>query len=290
MKRLWMAASCLMIANASEAKAQPAFVTALSRPTNRMVLHGKDVPWVKVYEWEEGGKRFNAWPGDTMKVPPYAAQMRLQLFTFPTGALRHLMFVAGDKTPVHINMQDIAIYSQSGSQTETVNDISDIGSAGDASYHPVGVKHSSVTHTDAERDEFAFRPQAGGGDRAVFAKQVATPLRPFATLLKSGRVTVVSGAEAAMASAPSRYRARIFEFPNYTLHHVYYPVGYVLPLHENMAEQLVYVVKGHLSVTIGAIKDEVYSGDMHRMVAGADFAVAAKAPTELLMINATRTP
>ncbi len=290
MSKLLPMVSIFALLGLSVAQAQPAFVKALGVPTTRSVLHGRDVPWVQVYEWEADGVRHNAWPGDGIVPPAGAAKMQLQLFTFPTGQLRHLRFVKGDTTPTHVNLSDIMIYSVSGVQTETVNGISDTGAPGDVSMHPYGVRHFSVAHTDAERDEFAFKPRPGAGDQAVFLHQRALPLQLLGTQMHDGKLALLAGDAARALPLSDRFQARIFTFPTMQLAHLHYRDGYGLPRHTNVGEKLAFVLSGRYRVTIGDTADTVVAGDMFRMIDGQAFALQAVQAGDMLVVDGGAAP
>jgi quercetin dioxygenase-like cupin family protein len=249
----------LLLASGAAAKTD---IAKLLAPTDKMVLHGKDVAQTDVYEWERDGVRYNAWPGDG-NTPPYdAALLKLRVFSFPTGMIRELFYQKGTRTPPHVSAEDIVMYGISGKRVQIVNDSSHELDPGDVSFHPFGVNHHSESIVAGTQLEFAFPGKLGPGPQAIWISGKDTPEIQAAAWLRDGKQVTAHGDDLKNVPAgASRYSAKIFKFPTVALIEIHLPKGVVTFQHSDDVAGLVYVVKGRLKVHVGAVDDEVTAGD-----------------------------
>jgi quercetin dioxygenase-like cupin family protein len=268
----------------------PPDVLAALATRSDLVVHRRDVPQLRVYQWERHGEHFNAWPGDGRPVPDDAAHVLLRLFNFPTGALRELVFAKGALTPPHVNQSDIILYNITGRQAQISDEDLADAHVGDAAFHPAGVMHYSLSLAQTLRAEFAFAPQGLSGGRALFLPKATTPIRAIAEFLINGEIVTVHDGDTTRAPAESRFTARVFAFPAYRMVEARYPAGSRLAPHLNAVERIVYLLSGRMRVQTGPVADEVETGDIFRVVAGETYARAAIEDTVVLEVDASRAP
>jgi quercetin dioxygenase-like cupin family protein len=260
----FLACICLSLALAGGAAAKTDVVKLLA-PTDKLIVHRGDVRQVQVYEWEREGIRYNAWPGDPMKPPYDAAVLELRAFSFPTGMVRELFYRQGIRTPPHENMEDIIMYGISGKRVQIVDEDTGILAAGDASFHPVGVSHHSESVIAGTQLEFAFPGTKRPAPRAQWLSGKDVPEIPAAAWVRDGKEIVARGRETAGAPPDAaRFTARFFQFPTVTLVEEHLPRGVSLPPHADRRDNLIYVVKGRLRVSVGDTVGEAGEGDVVR--------------------------
>jgi quercetin dioxygenase-like cupin family protein len=261
-------------------------VAKLLAPTDKVVLHAKDMPQIEVYEWERDGVRYNAWPGDG-NTPPYdAARLKLRAFSFPTGMIRELYYEKGTRTPPHANGEDIVMYGVSGMRVQIVNDRSHELGAGDVSFHPFGVSHHSESVISGSQVEFAFPGKLGPDPQATWISANDVPETPIAAWVRDGKQMMARGADYAGAPADAvKYTIKQFKSGNFGLLEIHLPKGAVSLPHTDTANGFVYVIKGHIKVHIGDIDDEVTTGDALYEPAGIRYSVEALDDTVLAKVN-----
>jgi quercetin dioxygenase-like cupin family protein len=265
----------------------PAAVIAALQPVQRLIVRGADLPTFTVYEWERDGVHHNAWPGDATPPPPDAARIELKLYTFPTGQLRKLYFGPGQRTPPHLNMDDIILYSLGTRQLEVADGDQFIAHPGDATLHPAGVSHYSQTITPGWRCEFAFKAQGRSGLDAVALSGQDRAVHDATERVEGGRRVVTYGDAGTIGA---HFAVRMYQFPGYQLIEQRLPKGETLPDNDPAEERLLYVVSGSLSVRSGEEQSVVGPGDMIRVSPGHRFARTALADSVVLDVSGSKAP
>ena len=252
-----------------------------------LIQHERDIESLTVYEWSEHGQQQNAFGDQDVAVPHDAAKIELQLYNFPTGQLRKIYFPKGTRTPWHPNHDDIILYGIDAHQVEFVGNQSFHSHPGDCTLHPSGVDHHSETLIAGTRVEFAFEAQHRSGRDLVALAAADMKLHELTEWVSKGRRLEQFGRR---SSGGSRYRARLFHFPAYTVRELHLPEGATLPRHRNADERLLYVLSGKLRVTTDRVSGIVTRGSMLRMVAGKTFARQALGASVVLELEASLTP
>ncbi len=265
----------------------PAFLRIQTDP-GKLILHARDIETLTVYEWEEDGVQQNAFGDEDVVVPYGAARIELQLYNFPTCQLRKIFFPARTRTPWHPNHDDIILYGVDAHQVEFVGTQSFHARPGDATLHPVGVDHHSETLVPGWRLEFAFEAQPGRCGRDLIALPAQGMIRHEVTeWVENGKRCHLIGPT---DRAGSRYFARMFHFPVYTLHECHFDAGAALDLHVNSAEKLLYVLSGQLGITTDGVTDLLERDSMARIPAGSRFAREARSGCTVLELEGHQAP
>jgi quercetin dioxygenase-like cupin family protein len=267
----------------------PAFLRAQQDP-GKLILHEREIESLTVYEWSENGVQQNAFGDQQVAVPADAAKIELQMYNFPTGQLRKIYFPKGTRTPWHPNHDDIILYGLDAHQVEFVGNQTFHSRPGDATLHPSGVDHHSETLAAGTRVEFAFEAQHRSGRDLVALPCADMQLHELTEWVSKGERRVVFGRKVPGKARGSRYRARMFCFPAYTMLELHLPKGQTLPRHSNAIEKLFYVRSGKLRVTTDRSTAVVTAGAMVRMVAGKKFEREALAASVILELEASKTP
>ena len=286
MMRLLILAALGVAAVARAGDAPPPEVLAALKVRDRMIIRDADVTPVVVYEWETGGVQHNGWGENAKGVPEGAIKLTLKLFNFPTGQLRKLYFGEGGRTPVHLNHDDIILYSLGTSQVEVVGREVFASHPGDASLHPAGVMHYSQTVAPGWRGEFAFKAQGKAGLDPVPLAGRDKPLHAVSEWVDGSVRKFAYDAK----DRPVTSTARVFSFPGYELIEAHLPRGATLPAYTPDAERLLYVVSGRLKVTSGNESGVVGAGDMVRVAKGQRFARETLDDAVVLDVEASQTP
>jgi mannose-6-phosphate isomerase-like protein (cupin superfamily) len=265
----------------------PAFLRIQADP-GKLVLHASDIETLTVYEWEEHGEQQNAFGDEDVEVPYGAAKIELQLYNFPTCQLRKIYFPKLTRTPWHPNHDDIILYSVDAHQVEFVGTQSFHAQPGDATLHPVGVDHHSETLRAGWRLEFSFDAQPGKCGRDLIALPARDMLwHEITEWVEDGQRRQVIGP----CSRPgTKYRAKMFHFPVYTMFECRYPQGDRLALHTNATEKLIYVLEGRLRITTDTVTDELTAGSMARIPAGRPYAREALTDCVAIDLDGYTTP
>jgi quercetin dioxygenase-like cupin family protein len=283
----------LVYAGASMAQSEPAKfdVAKFLAPTDAVILHGKDLETVDVYEWERDGVRFNAWPGDQQTPPHDAAILKLKAFSFPQGMIRALYYKQGVRTPPHANTEDIVMYGITGKRVQIVDQDVGILGPGDAAYHPMGVSHHSESVVEGAQLEFAFAGKKVSHPQAAWLSAKDILETPVAAWVRDGKQMTARGDSAAAAPKDAiRFMAKFFQFPGITLVEAHIPTATTSLPHADGDDRLVYILKGRMRVTIGETTDEVGSGDALREPAGVSHHYAALEDTVFLEAIAPKSP
>lgn len=253
----------------------------------KLIIRGKDLTPITVYQWERDGKLLHAWPGQEKDIPYDASRVTVRLYNFPTGQLRLIDFPQGTNTAWHVNESDIIFYGVDIHQVEFVGQQLFDSFPGDVSLHPANVRHRSTSLTGGTKAEFAFGPSGRAGDDLVAfsgRSQLRRDMVEWVTADK--RMTAPAGGGA----KGSAYWAKSFVFPGYRLVEAHYPVGSSIASHVNATEVLVYVLSGRLRVTSDNANGELGPGDMVRMATGKRFARMALSDTVVLEVDGGTAP
>jgi quercetin dioxygenase-like cupin family protein len=254
---------CALLLSTASARAEKTDVAALLAPSGKLVLHGSQLPQLRVFEWERNGTRYNAWPGDTVQPPYDAADLRLRVFSFPGGMIRELYYKDGAHTPPHVNHETIVMYGISGKRVQVVDTDVGVLGAGDASFHPVGVVHQSLTVVAGSQLEFAFPGKAGRVPKAAW----------------------LSASQAVASPGIANSTIKTFAFPGITLLETHVPGNTTLPPSVDGEDSLVYVLSGKMRVTIGQLNDEVGQGDALRFPAGVSHHLQALQDSVIVQVS-----
>ncbi len=254
---------CALLLSASSAHAEKFDVAAFLAPSGKLVLHGSQQPQIRVFEWERDGTRYNAWPGDTLQPPYDAAELKLQVFSFPGGMIRELYYKDGTRTPPHVNHETIVMYGISGKRVQVVDTDVGVLGAGDASFHPVGVVHQSLTVVAGSQLEFAFPGKAERKLKPVW----------------------LSASQVVAAPGPAKSAVKTFSFPGVALVETDIPNNTSLPPSVDGRDSLVYVLSGKMRVVIGHMNDVVGQGDAMRFPAGVSHHIQALENSVIVQVS-----
>lgn len=254
---------CALLLCASSARAEKTDVAAFLAPSGKLVLHGSQQPQLRVFEWERNGTRYNAWPGDTVQPPYDAADLKLRVFSFPGGMIRELYYKSGTHTPPHVNHETIVMYGISGKRVQVVDTDVGVLGAGDASFHPAGVVHQSLTVVAGSQLEFAFPGKPSRDPKAVW----------------------LSASQAVAAPGIAKSTLKTFRFPGVALIETHVPGNTMLPPSVDSKDGLVYVLNGKMRVTIGQLNDVVGQGDALRFPAGVSHHIEALQDSAIVQVT-----
>ncbi len=255
-------------------------------PTDKPVLHRKDVERVKVYMWERGVVKMNAWPGDRVKLPPDANLLHVRIFPFANAMIREVEYAKGDHAP-GISKEDVAAYLISGHMIHSANGHDYDERPGDASFHTGGLVDMKVSLETATLVTFIF-PIAGAPPvEPVWLSGKDVPLTPVAAWVRDGKQIVARGDDVATAPPDAvRYTARVFAFPRYSITEAHVPKGAASRTRIDAQDGYVYILKGRLGVHIGDVNDRAGPGDVIHEVAGAPLHFEALEDTVFLKVSA----
>lgn len=262
-------------------------VAATAIDPDKLIIHGKDLTPITVYQWERDGKLLHAWPGQGKDIPYDASKVDVRLYNFPTGQLRLIDFPRGTRTAWHVNESDIIFYSIDLHQVEFVGEQVFDSFPGDVSLHPAKVLHHSESITGGTKAEFAFGASGRSGDDLIAFSGRSQLRRDMVEWVGQGKRMTAPADGAAKGSA---YWSKSFVFPGYRLVEAHYPAGSAIASHVNADEKLAFVVSGRLRVTSDTATAVLEKGDMVRMAAGKSFARTALSDTVVLEVDGGTAP
>jgi quercetin dioxygenase-like cupin family protein len=239
----------------------------LTAPTEKFVLHRKDIPQVTIYVWDKDGVAREAWPGDAQKPPADAVKLRIRIFPFRDGTLREVQYPKGARVR-GITPDDTSSYLLSGRMIQTVNGVAHAMTAGDASFLSSGVE--DVKEAAEASTLLAYHFPAKG----------APPVGP--TWIKGADVPVKTGAEwatgddnhaaltpEAIAQAPPEARKfylRTFLLPRWRIIESRIEQGLTSGWHGGAgATGMLYLAQGREVVHYrNGVNEEILPGDVFR--------------------------
>lgn len=245
-----------------------------------VVIHHQDVPLVTVFAWERWGNFINVQPGSGVEIPYDAARLQVKVYTFPSGEVRAIRFGNGVRTHRHVNLTDTILYSWQAHRVQFVDSLATVTEPGDFALHQKGVYHSGeeIRRGGGIDLEFALPFKGVHNDPTGYWSLARdNPVQSAASWSVSGRVIEATGV-AATAAAPTnaaRYRVRTARLPNYAAREVYLPAGTVLPLRDDGSDRLLFVLSGHVRLTLGGTVYPLESEDAARIERGADARIDA---------------
>jgi quercetin dioxygenase-like cupin family protein len=241
--------------------------------TQALVVHGRDVPRLVVHSWAREGHMHSVWPGDAIEVPPDGTRIGVKIINFPIGSVREIYLDTGARTHPHGSYEDVLFYQIDGRRVQMCEDQCGTVEAGDVSFEPHGVEHSTYQLVGGLFVEFALPAPERRGGRGVWI--AASEARVVASAVVGD--ASLDGPEAYWAphDAP-RHERRVFSVPGHDLIETVLAAGGMTAPRREVHDTLFYVVRGSLSFRVGANSFAVEAGDSLRAPAGEAYAFVAR--------------
>ncbi|HEY6455436.1 MAG TPA: hypothetical protein VIY90_09180 [Steroidobacteraceae bacterium] len=243
-----------------------------TRVEKPIFIHGKNVQQITVYAWERNGTLIHAFSGDGQQIPDDAAKYDVRRFQFPEAQFREIVFAKGVRIYPHAtHNQDIISYTLSGRRAQIVNDRVWEADVGDFLFYPAGSIHHGEALLDSVNVEIGVTHPDTPGDDGVWVSDRATSETPVAEWLAAGKARIAYGTEAAKAPfKAAHFSIKVFQLGRYTVEEVHMAKGTKIlrGLAAVPANELMYMIKGRLRVTVGEATDEAVAGDAFREIAG----------------------
>lgn len=244
------------------------------------VIRHQDVPLFEVYAWERWGNFINVAAGTPGKEIPYdAAHLAVKVYTFPTGEIRAIRFGNGVRTHRHINQTDTILYSWQTHRVHFVNDLATVTEPGDFALHEKGVYHSGeeIRRGGGIDLEFALNYSGVHNDpTGYWSLKRDHPVQIAASwMTASGPVETIGESANTAPSSATRYNVRVAQLPAYAAREVYLPAGAKLTYHDMDHDRLLFILSGHVKVTVHERTYTLESEDSARATRGETFEITA---------------
>lgn len=245
-------------------------------PTQDLVVPGRSVPQSIVHSWARDGRMFSAWPGDGTVVPHDGTRIGVKIINFPIGSVREIWLDTGARTHPHDSHEDVLFYQISGRRVQMCEADCGLVNAGDVSFEPHGVEHSTYQLIGGLFVEFALPAPRRVNGSGLWTTAAQAHCVTSAVWREGDHIMGVDGADAWWAPPyAGRHQRRFFCFPGHELVETTLPGGAQTAPRTEAHDTLFYVVAGHVAVTIGEFAAEVEAGDSLRAPAGQSHAFTA---------------
>ena len=251
--------------------------------THQLIIHGRDMEQKTVYSWARNGHMHSTRSEVHAEIPYDATEIKVKLFTFACGIVREIYLAKGARTHPHGSYDAVLFYQVDGRRVQVVNEHSFEVNPGDVTLEPCGVLHSTHQLIGGLFIEFALPAATQPNAEATWMTAAQAETAHIAEWLDDGKLIRATGENAAAAPPDAaRYRLRVYPLPGYTLIETTLAMGTVIPPRPCAVDQLFYVVKGKLQVSIADTRDEVVTGDAMHSLAGRGYSFTAAEDTVFL--------
>jgi len=242
--------------------------------TDALHVSGSTLPWETVHSWMRDGHMQTAWSGEGKNVPPDGTEITLKIIAFPVGSVREIVLKTGASTHHHGSYEDVLFYQIGGRRVQLCQDESGTLDAGDVSFEPHGVDHSTYQLIGGPFVEFALpAPERSGSEaRGLWIKASEAREIPCAVWDNGS----AEGPDTYWApSDAKRHTRHIFSVPGHDLIETRLPAGSPTAPRRDVHDTLFYVISGTAQVTIGDATFDAVAGDSLRAPAGSAYAFTA---------------